>query len=48
MKVRAKCIYGEEWHYIYEEQEELNQNIECPEHSASVIEDFVVVIPDIL
>ena len=48
MKIRVKCSNDETWHYIYEEQEVLDTDITCTDHPSNIINNFVIVTPDIL
>jgi len=43
MKVRKVCEYDENWHYIYDEQETINENLTCLEHLESTMRDFVII-----
>lgn len=40
--VRIKCTHDSGWHYVKDEQEELSENITCPDHEGSSITDFVL------
>lgn len=40
--VRIVCEHDGEWHYHYELQATVDENITCPDHPGSVIRDFAV------
>jgi hypothetical protein len=47
VKVRKVCENetgnGKGWHYFYETQETIDENISCPDHSEATTRDFTII-----